>query len=759
MVRNSRVRGVLFALILAAGLLPAVSAEICETVVDEEGCTITTCVDETTGEITSEDIDCPAAEELIEEVTSGMASGSGGGDESSENASGESGEEEEETGEEGEEATEEETGEEEVDEEGEEADFDEEEELEDEEEVVDEEEITADNLVRLARFRRGCLAKGGRVVLTTFVRAGERFNKLRCVVRRRRVVEPIGSQIERIKEEQEEDVISEEEMPAENITAFNKARRACLARGGRVVTSTFTRENRLIRTVRCVKLEPLGQAVSTAAQEIADRAQDIQERIRECRNKGGFPEVVDDTDQYGRIVKRVICKGVEEEQVIAEAPQPVNCRIVVDEQTGFKRRICTTAAGGGVATPVRPVVTAAARAGCPEIDTEKITGCREAGGRPTRVMGDDGCLYIECKMEEEMPLVRQQCPSMEEVDERLRKCKEMGMEARIERDFNGCKHAVCVERKPQKEPLCPEIDGERIRQIVEECERRGGKPVRKFGENGCQLEPICVEPGQECEPVPEEAFEKCEAEGGKLVVKEDENGCPVFTKCVKRGEYEGINPEDVNEVPDSTKLLGVALKLEELRMSFDRLARKTAGIADYYEETGDEANADKFRRVSKMFETGKGRIDDLKIKIRDNARDMSMEEFQEMRERIRFLKEVLLENILYVMLTDPSEVAETIDCGTSGECFSKALMVCQPASFTPDFEGADVQIDIIGTNDEGECEFTATMADDEGTYDMTCGLPDYAFGILREERLPELCEGSMVDKLEELSESQEEVME
>lgn len=659
--------------------------ETCKTYTDENGCTVETCYDET-GAIESEKIDCPEEKEVTSE-----------------------GELEEEIG---------------------------------DSEVISDEEFEAGESTLYARAVRACLARGGRVVTSTFTRDNRLIRRVACIrapVRTQTTSAGSGGS--------SDETISEEEMPETDFNALERARRNCIDNGGRLVQEVFLQNGERIRHVKCIRIRPIvQQAVSAVREQVMDRADEIRQQLADCREKGGEPALVEEVDEYGRSVKKVVCKGVEEETEIAQVPSNINCRIVTDAN-GFTRRVCTGAVGQVVSTAATAVTRAAGN--CPAIDDAKIEDCTNQGGRPVKALGRDGCVYVECKFEQETA----ECPSYEQIEEKIRSCEQIGMEGRVESDYRGCKYAVCVEpMRAQQGPVCPVIDGEEKRRIKEECIDQGGTPMARFDENGCELMPDCSF-DQDCEPVPEEAFINCEKKGGKLVVKEDENGCPVFTECIRRADNQDSKPELVREVPDATKLLGAALRLEELRMSFEKLARKTSGIADYYEESGDEANADKFRRVSGMFTAGTERIDDLKLKIRDNARGMTLEQFQEIKERINFVKEILLQNIVYVMLSDPTEVAEPIECGTSGECFSRALMVCQPATFTPHFVNADVQIDIIGVDEDYACEFRATMADESGTYDMTCIMDDYAFGVVREEELSEICEGDMVSKLPGLEEA------
>ena len=403
---------------------------------------------------------------------------------------------------------------------------------------------------------------------------------------------------------------------------------------------------------------------------------------------------------------------------------------------------------------------------CPQFDEDAKQRCIREGGEPNIRRDDRGCEFIECIYGGTggggfgAPV---ECPSIEELERVSQKCEDMGMKSMITEE-NGCKFVHCIgEEEPR--PFC---DREADVEIKEKCIANGGRPVKDFDPQGCPIT-VCMgdihdmgdfrreEPDRFIEhckkEVPREAFEYCEEDGGEFVVKRDDRGCIHFAECVRRGDERDIEYEAIERIPEASNLLSVALKLESLKIEFDRLAIRTNDIAEYYASTGDEVNERKFRTVSGMFEGAKDRVDEIKLKLRDRLDYITKEDLMEVRHDIKYIKDVIIKDILYVMLSSEvddefqREIAtgEVIDCGRDDRCWERSLRTCSMATINPEM---GITAEITGLEGRN-CVFTATMTDDTGTYDMVCKYPNYAFGKANPEDFIKFCEGTMVDKMKE----------
>jgi hypothetical protein len=322
---------------------------------------------------------------------------------------------------------------------------------------------------------------------------------------------------------------------------------------------------------------------------------------------------------------------------------------------------------------------------------------------------------------------------------------------------HGCKFVKCLEEKEEK--VCPRIDKEAI---IARCQHEGGFIIDDYDEMGC-LVLRCKERGYCQEEIPREAVEHCEEEGGEIVSRVDNRGCISYFKCVTRGEEEKSYVKPVVEVPSSTKLLQVALALERLKVELDKLVRNTNGIADYYASVGSPEER-KFRTVAGMFKGVIERVEAIKDRIRNNIDTLTTRDMEEIKHDINYIKDVVLKDIVYVMLSsgedftsDPSEG----EC-TTEQCFERAVRICEPARYYP--EGTDgIMIDILGV--EGEAcileiekpDVPTELADELGVtppYTMTCELTDYAFGLREKSELLEHCEGNLVSVFEAMEEAE-----
>lgn len=447
---------------------------------------------------------------------------------------------------------------------------------------------------------------------------------------------------------------------------------------------------------------------------------------------------------------------------------PQNCKRVMMEG-GIERVICES----------QP-------APCPVTYTDyDIQKCKAHNGNPNFFPDARGCKVFECRFqqqEQQAFMQPAQCPSEEERQRVSEKCKSSGMNAIVRKDFNGCLFVDCVrEERLEARAACP--PQEHIDRKAAECQKMGGKVFPEFDPNGCKImrcefgesrifevrgpegqEPQPAEPA--CKPIPQEAFEKCGRDGGNLVVKKDERGCPTFAECIMRGNERQVKYEEVNEVPDSTTLVAMAFKLENLKIEFDKLAQRTEEIANYYAAAGKQADAERFSKVSSMFEGAENRVDEIKAKLRDKVNAPTIEDISGIKHDIAYIREVVMKDILYVMLggeegSMPSasgasaesvklakNSAGEIDCGKDDSCFNEQIRVCEKAVFYPGSGPKEkVEVHVAGLEDK-KCVMKAAVADKSTgniIAEMVCKLPDYVMGLKGPQDLPPYCEGSMVD--------------
>ena len=388
--------------------------------------------------------------------------------------------------------------------------------------------------------------------------------------------------------------------------------------------------------------------------------------------------------------------------------------------------------------------------------------CAAKGGRTIvkNMVQSKGCGIVDCVFGGSsegnfMPGQQQACPGPDDLAKQEENCKSMGLNPKRMR--SNCEFVQCEDPNKQQ-TMCPDVSLERV-QAKEQCNANGGTMVDEFDAYGCSV-PKCISSGQQCQNnVPQEAYFKCEDLGGKLVVNSDANGCITFSKCVMRGE-EGVQAEDeLDAVPPAAKLLSVALKLESIKISFDQMANQITAIADYYDNEGDSANAERFRTAAGMFESAKKQIDGVKEELKMGVKGMSVEQIIDIKHKIRQISDVVMEDALYVILGgeatgigaeettagyEPEEAKK--DCGSDGNCFGKALRICQPeAQFNPQ---AGAEIKIVGL-EGGICILKGMASSADGEKDLSCKFADYATDQLTIDNVIQYCEGSLVEYMKQ----------
>ncbi len=199
---------------------------------------------------------------------------------------------------------------------------------------------------------------------------------------------------------------------------------------------------------------------------------------------------------------------------------------------------------------------------------------------------------------------------------------------------------------------CEKQDYEQVRQLKDRCYASDGRIIEKEDEQGCE-QYHCILPTdeQEC-TTQEDIVEKvasCENEGGKFYGRFDEQGCLVTAECVREGQQD--QNYEVTEVPDASRLLEIALKLEDLKMEFGKLKAKIAGIAEYYRNEGDTNTADKFDVVVEIITAAQEDVEIIKDMISQNIDNFDLEMVREVKEAIRKIKEERIKEIVKAILS------------------------------------------------------------------------------------------------------------
>lgn len=415
---------------------------------------------------------------------------------------------------------------------------------------------------------------------------------------------------------------------------------------------------------------------------------------------------------------------------------PQGCRQEKDEK-GFVRVVCERA--------------------CSPVPKEAFDKCHNAGGRGELRKDPSGCEFLDCRFggqgHDDNPILgSRQCPKEEQTANDLKSCEASGLKGFISFE-GGCKVAQCQ----REEKKCSPIPEDEKRALFEGCRARGNGVYKDFDENGC-VKYVCGQENTCKREAPSELFKSCGQRGGQVAIRRDEKGCIAFADCVQRGDERHAAVEDIDEVPQTTEMLGLVFKLERLRIEFDKLARDSENIADYYKSTGAKDEA-RYRRAAAMFDAGKNKIDEIRTKIKDALEDLTKDDVLEIRSDIRYIKDVMLKDILYIMLGEGDDIKEieagtTKDCKSDGRCFNDAMRLCKPVKFSPEGRKGP-RLEITGLEGDA-CVLKGVLPEDQGPpagfipgvkppYEMTCKIKDYALGIKGPQDILPHCEGPLAE--------------
>jgi hypothetical protein len=364
----------------------------------------------------------------------------------------------------------------------------------------------------------------------------------------------------------------------------------------------------------------------------------------------------------------------------------------------------------------------------------------------TDIYDDEGFLIgvkCESRYAEQVPIFTEHCLTDSEVQRKVEACVlDSDGIAYIEYLANGCQQVICeTEEETPPSEVCEEQPYDEIRALKDRCYGAGGEVRIDFDSRGCEKY-VCSLDMAECRTeadIPDEKYDYCEETGGKLIVRSDEDGCLELVECVGGEEYRHRVIE-VEDVPDSSKLLELALQLESLKLEFDGIIERLKALSAYYGGQGDTEESEKFLRAAEMFETAKDEIDSIKEFMRENLDSFDAEMAKEVKQRVRYLKDVIIKDILFVILGGESEGEE--DCTTEA-CFQRALRACKKASYSLTEGNMTMEVEIAGL-ENGLCVVEAGMNDGTSDYEMTCKIPDFAKETLDDTVLEQHCEGTLV---------------
>ena len=396
-------------------------------------------------------------------------------------------------------------------------------------------------------------------------------------------------------------------------------------------------------------------------------------------------------------------------------PIPPECKEVVDEH-GYKHIFCEDP------DPV-----------CPPIDSELVKKCAKDGGKPSSVM-KGGCEEMECRFEGGGGVWGGDCPTQEDLEKSRHYCEEFGKESREVRKPDGCIFIDCEHEQTE----CPEDDFNFRRQKEEGCKAQGQFFRKDYDDRGCEIT-VCDYDIADCKyNVPDERYRWCEERGGEMVVKHNTEGCIEIDECLHPGQDPKF--ERVEDMPDSTALLQIAFKLEELIVELDKLSKNADDLGRYWESVGSP-KANRFFTVAGMFESAVGEIEGMKSQLR-NTDELSLWRVQEFKDWLRRFKDVTLKDIAWVLLSESEDAVRSYEDMRPKEFheddgfneFNDALRLCQPAEWSPDPE---TNINIIGIiseqgglfqEEKKGCELQVKM-NAPPYFEMTCIYKNFPNGM------------------------------
>ncbi|MBS3152463.1 hypothetical protein J4230_03585 [Candidatus Woesearchaeota archaeon] len=374
--------------------------------------------------------------------------------------------------------------------------------------------------------------------------------------------------------------------------------------------------------------------------------------------------------------------------------------------------------------------------------TEEKKSCETRNGTFAVKKNENGCEYSFCdlKFEQSQSFSMFNCPPIN-YQEINRVCASSNASLKIEFK-NNCEVASCKYESVNK---CPVWSAE----VAERCDRMNSYLVEVLDENGCKNIKCIPKEGYKSictKEIPNGMKEKCKINyGGNLFVKKDENGCIIYMDCIYRGNKEEIEFEEVSKLPETSELISIALKIENLKVNLNKIYKQLKILSDYYKVEDKKLDADKFLKAANLINSANDKLEEIKSKLK--SRDINEKAVIEVKHDLVYIDKVILKDVLYILLggEESRSVVEEKNCDLKDHrCFEENFRVCNKVIYSPE-EHFEIKIEGL---DDNKClvNFKSTE-----TGNMICRFENYAFGFdrnLRENR-EKSCTGSMMNKFKD----------
>ncbi len=223
----------------------------------------------------------------------------------------------------------------------------------------------------------------------------------------------------------------------------------------------------------------------------------------------------------------------------------------------------------------------------------------------------------------------------------------------------ACSYVVDIQPNDpcrHEEQTCYAQPMEEIRAIKDKCYANNGEVIIKQGEKGCNFY-SCVQKAdvvKECRTIgdiPREKYDSCEKRGGKVVTKVNEDGCLTVLECIGWKAKDTNNTRINKEIlSDKATLLGLALKIESIKIELSSVIEKLDALENYYTGKGDTDSAEKFTKSKELMNAAITKLDLVKQKIKVNVNNFTEENAKEVMNAIREIVDGALMDVLMALL-------------------------------------------------------------------------------------------------------------
>ena len=216
-------------------------------------------------------------------------------------------------------------------------------------------------------------------------------------------------------------------------------------------------------------------------------------------------------------------------------------------------------------------------------------------------------------------------------------------------------------------------------------------------------------------------------------------------ECVPKGSgHIGYVEREI----DAVDALEFIIKIDAARLKIDEMRNKISGLADYYEDAGDDETATNYRNSLGLLEDASAGLDKIKEEMKNKAESaggFKPGDILIFRGMLQEIVDGTLTQVVYAMLGAEVNLGDLDvqgeDCGNDDYCFEEMWRACAAGTTFDPEEG--ITVSLHGADSEGVCEASVNVDDESISCEFDAAT--WKFGFPSKEMFMVSCDDRLAE--------------